>query len=124
MNWAKWLLAVSLLIWSLSGHYSHAASVHELTCAEAWNNFPNDSKTMWVYGYITAVTNLKVLGSMANEKEMTQLFADLLWPEGHRIGSVVLELDAFCQNHKNRNMSLSSSMLHIVESKRQKGEIR
>ena len=37
-----------------------------------------------------------------------------LWPKGHRLGSLVVEMDVECGKPENRNQSLGHSMVNIA----------
>lgn len=108
----KFLIIVVLTVFPIA---SHGASIHsDATCSKFWNKLSSDAKVMWFHGYATAVANLEVVGTMAGEKEIVGVFRDHLLPKRQRIETVILEINAFCGDYKNRDMPLINVMQHVV----------
>lgn len=98
-------LLIGVLLITVSG-IGRAAETEIKTCAR-WSSLPLEFKTAFVLGWIEAVNTVESLAKVdANVNQF-------LWPKGHRVGGVVLEMDIQCKKPANRTKSLADIMAMI-----------
>jgi hypothetical protein len=74
-----------------------------------WNNFIEIEKSAWLVGWLR--------GIMAADNLTKDLIMPDLWPTGHRVGSVVVEIDVKCRRPENKNALLSDLIQVIAREK-------
>src|SRR5262245_48635565 len=77
-----------------------------LNCTE-WNKMPGLAKASYAQGWMEAA-------SITSDTTVR----DRLWPQGHRAGSVRIELDTACKN--NPKLPVAEAMKNIIDEKKPK----
>ena len=78
-----------------------------LNCTD-WNKMPGLAKASYAQGWMEAA-------SIVSDDTTVR---DRLWPQGHRAGSVRIELDAACKN--NPKLPVAEAMKNIIDEKKAK----
>ena len=113
-----------------------------VTCGKFWNQWTNSEKTVFLFGWFVAsgvndsfwrVLSLpeyelekekRVIAGLLDLKsgEDTQYAIRLLrrltvatWPQGHRVGSMLIEMNAYCAKPNNADAAILGAILAIVE---------
>jgi hypothetical protein len=76
------------------------------TCV-AWHSYTETERLSFVSGWMHGVV-------AANQSTSEEIMSKL-WPRGHRVGSVALEMDVECQKPANRNAALMHVMMQIAK---------
>lgn len=111
----------------------------DISCRQAWIKMRPLEKAQWLQGYLSAISfqggfgdaltlpELKqeekavaMLGltERDDKKRIGQILRDLrdsMWPRGHKIGSVALEMDVFCNKPENGEKTLLVALLTITK---------
>lgn len=80
----------------------------------AGTNMTEGQKTSFVMGWVLAVEHADML---TKGKIVSQL-----WPKGHRVGSVVIEIDAVCKRAEAKDIDLGALIMWIAEEKNRSGK--
>ena len=78
-----------------------------LNCTD-WNKMPGLAKAAYAQGWMEA-------SSIVSDDTTVR---DRLWPQGHRAGSVRMELDVVCKN--NPKLPVAEAMKNIIDQKKAK----
>ncbi len=103
------LLALTILVFSPGvAPRSWAAETNSWveTC-DSWNTMADRVHTALVLGWL--------LGIEAADSLTSDEIASKLWPKGHRVGSVVIELDAVCQERGNGKREIRVLLMEIAK---------
>ena len=84
-----------------------------LNCTEWNDNKPQDVKLAYVHGYLQAIQ------AVADKFRNDGMVMDL-WPIGHRVVSVSLEIDLYCLRAENRHVSIWQLIQQIAREKKNK----
>src|SRR5215468_10028917 len=76
-----------------------------LNCTD-WNKMPGLAKASYAQGWMEAA-------SIVSDDTTVR---DRLWPQGHRAGSVRIELDVVCKN--NPTLPVAEAMKNIIREKK------
>ena len=124
----KYVTALILLLLLSSGRLFAQDLPLGVNC-EMWRLFTEAHKIAFVGGYQSAL--LSVRGIIALAEQSTSPFTaeqvriietvrHLMWPQGHRVGSVILELNVFCDKVGSADKPLFGAMLQIAAEKNKK----
>jgi hypothetical protein len=83
-----------------------------LNCTE-WNRIDNPQveKLAYVHGYLQGIQ------AVADKFRKDEIIIDL-WPIGHRVASVAIEIDVYCLRAENRNVSVWQLIQRMAREKR------
>src|SRR5262245_55755496 len=98
---------IILAIWLFLGGVA-AAQEGPLTCFD-WSGWPPDWKHPFVAGWLE--------GTETADRLVTDTIMDRLWPTGHRVASVVVEIDVLCRRGENRKTRLGEVIQRIARDK-------
>lgn len=105
-------LPIALLFTWLTVGASWAAEPRE-NCTE-WNNWPQEAKVYFLYGYMIGVELAQVV---AQDDVMTYT-----WPKGHRVASVLLEVDLLCREMSYAPFVTLKRILYTIALKQNQPE--
>ena len=116
------LVAAFIIGWCLTECGRAEAADPDFGNCEMWRAFDRYHKVAFVGGYQTAMLNLQAIEAMMRpeqfeEKEFLNKTIYRIWPKGHRVGSVVTELDVYCGKSGNADKPLFMAVLYIVAEK-------
>jgi len=100
----KRLLGAAMMVALLSGP-GFAVDTADTSCA-FWNRQDDSTKTAIMFGWMLAA----VAADAVTRGEMLSK----LVPNGHRVGSLVLEMNAECREPGNLNQTILQSMAKII----------
>jgi hypothetical protein len=106
----KNIVLLAVLLYGTS--YSMAATVDDpdrkrlMTCSSWYNSWSENQKVSFLLGWLEGV--------QAADKMTGDVILDRLWPKGHRVGSVKLELDVKCERMENFPKYFSDVLLQII----------
>jgi hypothetical protein len=107
---------VSIVI-ALSAGIGHAADEPADTCV-LWRQMEGLHKQYFLIGWIKSMEMAKAVAeAFVDEPVVIEIRGALdvsLWPKGHRLGSLVVEMDVECGKPENRNQGLGHSMVNIA----------
>jgi len=76
------------------------------TCV-AWNRSSETERLMFVTGWLQGVVAAK---QSTSDEALSKL-----WPRGHRVGGVAIEMNVECKKPANRNDALMNVMMQIAK---------
>lgn len=97
-----------------------AGSAEDASTCRFWNTLDEPRKTFYVLGYADGVHTMAVHVNVILERKRIDHEAELkmaekmVWPSGHRVGSVLIELNLFCKDAANANEQLRYAIPKIV----------
>jgi hypothetical protein len=106
----KWTIGVLFFAAILSGGNLYGAD-GALTCAN-WNTENRSSNVSLVWGWLEGLQAALALSATTTDQDNDVV--SMLWPTGHRVGSVVVEMDVECKRTINRNQTLQQSLKNIA----------
>jgi hypothetical protein len=83
-----------------------AAEYKGVTCATSWNGRSDAIQTATIVGWLSAI---ETADQLTNDEILSKL-----WPSGHRVGSVVIEVDIACERRENRERLLGAVISEIA----------
>jgi hypothetical protein len=115
-------LSVLILLTALNIASANAAEPDDLDSCATWNTMDRSAKGGFVLGWAKGV---KSAGVIADEFVKTRtvpkvgfgvesIIDKVLWPTGHRFGSVIIELNVECSKSENLKQSISGSIVEIA----------
>ena len=102
-------LASILLLGLLIASRLQAAETDTDSCAN-WNNFSVAMKHGIMFGFLIGIQ----ASDAVNRKIGSDGAATQLWPQGYRVGGVVLELDTRCAGSDNLERTITEVMFMIA----------
>ncbi len=102
-------LAIVLLLGLLIVRPLQAAETDTDSCAN-WNNFSVPMKHGIMFGFLIGIQ----ASDSVNRKIASDGTVRQLWPQGYRVGSVVLELDRRCDGRDNLERTITEVMFMIA----------
>lgn len=107
MNRLKRLLLCGLLCgWVLSEAMVQAEENLTETC-KFWNMLGEQDRNMYLLGWLDAMHSA--------DKITSDEILSKLWPDGHRVGSVEIEMNVECRKPDNIKMTIAESLMRIVK---------
>ena len=104
-----------------------AVTTHAQETCSTWNQWSDDWKGVYLAGMLQGIQGMAALSALLDSKDngaeeankiRTEMAHDALisrmWPKGHRVGSVLLEMDVECTPLANRNQSTGVSLSKIA----------
>ena len=82
-----------------------------LNCTE-WNKMPALAKASYAQGWMEGIVSA---ASIVSDDKTVR---DRLWPQGHRAGSVRIEIDAVCKN--NPKLAVAEAIKNVINEKKAK----
>jgi hypothetical protein len=89
-----------------------AGAAEDASTCRFWNTLDEPRKTFYVLGYADGAHTMAVYVNVILERKRIDHEAELkmaekmVWPSGHRVGSVLIELNLFCKDTANANTEL------------------
>jgi hypothetical protein len=104
----KYVLGVTLLAWLAWSSLVSAQETGALNlynCSEWSRREPSNVRTSFVLGWLAG---LRASDSVTSEEIISKL-----WPTGHRVASVKMEIDVECAKLENRLVPIYQMIQHI-----------
>jgi hypothetical protein len=86
-----------------------AQAQDQLSHCTGWNRMNEGQRAAFVMGWVWGVDSANMLTK--------ETIKPLLWPMGHRVGGVVIEIDLACERADNKNTDLSVIIMRIASEK-------
>jgi hypothetical protein len=106
----KWTMTTLVLLAILVGGNLYGAD-GALTCTN-WNSESRSSNVSLVWGWLEGLQAALALSVTTSDQDNDVI--SMLWPTGHRVGSVVVEMDVECKKTINRNQTVQQSLKNIA----------
>lgn len=101
------IASILLALYLFPAQLLDAAELDPVYTCVGWLNRSDDAQVSLILGWLLAI---QAADSMTSEAIMPQL-----WPSGHRVGGVQLELVVACQKRENRNRSIVILLVEIAK---------
>lgn len=106
----KWMIRPLVLSAVLSGSSVYGAE-GVLTCTH-WNRDSRSNNENLVWGWLEGVQAALDLSETSTRQDQNVI--SRLWPDGHRVGSVVVEMDVECRPAARSNQTVQQSLKNIA----------
>ena len=116
-------ISALIVLTVILGGSVQAAERDDLDSCAMWNTMERVAKSAFVFGFAVGA---RAAGVVANQyvRQSTvpkvtfgveSIIESVVWPKGHRFGSVVIEINVECQKPGNEKQSIMVSILNIAE---------
>jgi|SRR5215813_9545121 len=102
-----WIVSIVIALAFADGFAAESDPDKWMYTCVAWNRHTEIERMSFVHGWLQGVT--------AADQATSEEIMSMLWPRGHRVGGVVIEMDVECGKPANRNAALMHVMMQIAK---------